>query len=791
MHEFLKYKITLVLLFIIFSLTPGFSQDLLTQTIRGVVLDKSSGSPLPGANIVVMDTDPLLGASTDQNGHFILESVPTGRQSLQVSFLGYQSLLISNIIVSSAKELVLEIELEEKILQVDEVEIVARFQKDHPINPMALISSRSFSVEETNKYAGSYGDPARMVANYAGVASSRDNRNDIVVRGNSPMGLQYRINGIEIPNPNHFSALGTTGGPVTVLNTNLLTNSDFLTGAFPAEYGNAISGIFDLRMKTGNISRREYWAQLGWNGLEFGLEGPFSKKHNASYIAAYRYSFTDILKQLGVNLPEVARYQDLSFHINIPSRNKGTLRFTSVGGTSLITMNDSDRDSDDWTFPTHGEDINTGSYMAALGLSHHYLFNSTTSIHTILSFVTSEVHNKIDTFSISAPTQFNWAGEKSRENKYSVSTSLSKKINLKNNFDFGFTIDLNDVNYADSQFYKDHYKVSTDEDRIFGLFRAYIQWKHKFTDRFATYMGLHYLFFQLNNSFSIEPRAGLKYHLTPVSSLSFGIGLHSQTQARMMYFVQTQLPDDSYALTNEDMDLTKSFQIILGYDHLLSEHIRFKSEVYYQNLYQVPVSKEIPQFSILNEGTDFFIERQDSLINEGTGNNYGIELTLERFIHKNFFFLFTASLYESQYRGYDKIKRSSSYNGNYAFNAVGGYELPLGKKKNRTLVFGLRLTWSGGRPYVPYDNEQTVKEGQVVYDWDNAYNKRYNDYLRGSFRIGLRRNEKKFNTELAFDLQYRANYTYVYINRIDVVTGEIVNTHKMGFYPTSIIRIQF
>ncbi len=201
--------------------------------------------------------------------------------------------------------------------------------------------------------------------------------------------------------------------------------------------------------------------------------------------------------------------------------------------------------------------------------------------------------------------------------------------------------------------------------------------------------------------------------------------------------------------------------------------------------------KKYAQYSILNEGTEYFVDRQTNLLNKGTGNNYGIELTFEKFMHKNYFFLFTTSLFQSDYKGFDGKSRSTSFNGNYVFNAVGGYELPVGKKKTRVLIFGLRLTWAGGRPYVPYDQEATVEQGTVVYDWENAYNVKYDDYTRGSFRFGMRRNQKKFSIEFAIDLQYRANYTYVYLYRIDVTTGEIYKTYNMGFYPTANWRINF
>lgn len=783
------YRFLFILLMLQSLILSG--QEDFTQNIRGKVVDMGSGYGLPNANIIVLNSEPSIGASADVNGLFLLENVPVGRQSLQVSYTGYQTVVLSDLYVSTGKELVLRIELKELIETMVEVEIVAEYRKDKPINPMAIVSARSFSVEETNKYAGSYGDPARMAANFAGVASSRDNRNDIAIRGNSPIGLQYRLNGVEITNPNHFAAQGTTGGPITMLNTNLLANSDFFTGAFPASYGNALSGVFDLKLRNGNADRYEFWGQLGWNGLEFGLEGPFSKKSSATYLAAYRYSITDILEKMGVQLEESARYQDLSFNLNFPTIKAGVFSLFGMGGSSGIKNLDSDKEIEDWTFATHGEDLKSKSVLFSLGFSHHYYFNSTTSLQSRISAVGSRVETQIDTFSIANETPFIKNGENSSEMIYGFSTQLSKKFNAASTFDVGLSWDLYDVDYEDSLYMKQAYKQQTNIKTQFSLFSAFAQWKYEFSNTFSTYVGLHYQYFTLNGSQLPEPRLGLQWKVNARQSISFGAGLQSQTQARLMYFVQTPLPDDKYALTNKQMDFSKSLQFVLGYDYLITEFFRLKAETYYQHLYDIPVKQSIPQYSILNEGAEFFLERMDSLVNRGTGTNYGLELTLEKFMSRNYYFLLTASLFQSKYKGYDGMERSTSFNNNYVLNAVGAYELPFGKRKNRALILGLRMTLAGGKPYVPFDQEATVEEGQVVYDWEDAYVPRHQDYFRTSFRVGIRRNERKFNTTFLFDLQYRANYTYIFMYRIDVVTGKIIQDYQMGWYPNATVRFQF
>ena len=214
----------------------------LTQTIRGTVVDQSLQTLVPGATVVVIGAAPLKGTTTDANGQFQILQVPVGRQTLQISVVGYKNVTLQNISVDAGKELVLTVALEEAVGQLSEVTVKPTVEKDKPLNEMAAVSARTFSVEETQKFAAAINDPARMATAYAGVVGADDGGNSIVIRGNAPNGLLWRMEGVEIPNPNHFSDLGTAGGGISILSAQLLANSDFLTGAFPAEYGNALSG---------------------------------------------------------------------------------------------------------------------------------------------------------------------------------------------------------------------------------------------------------------------------------------------------------------------------------------------------------------------------------------------------------------------------------------------------------------------------------------------------------------------------------------------------------------------
>jgi len=267
----------------------AFSLQAQTGAIKGLVIDKQSEIPLQGATIELLNQEKSTGVETNKNGYFTLNNVPLGRQAIRISFIGYESITLPNLDVTSGKDVVVNINLTETFGTLETIVITNETNKDRPINKLTSISARQFSVEDVNRFSGGRSDVGRLAANFAGVSAPDDSRNDIVVRGNSPTGLLWQLEGIPIPSPNHFSTLGTTGGPVSALNPNILKNSDFITSAFPAEYGNAIGGVFDLGFRKGNIDDNEYSLQVGvFTGVEAMAEGPIGKKQG-SFLVAGRY----------------------------------------------------------------------------------------------------------------------------------------------------------------------------------------------------------------------------------------------------------------------------------------------------------------------------------------------------------------------------------------------------------------------------------------------------------------------------------------------------------------------
>jgi len=767
----------------------SYGQSAYFQNIRGTVIDNQSEETLVGASIVLVDIVPIMGTTTDADGYFKIDNVPIGRHDIQISFIGYNPVLLKNQMLTSGKELVLEIKMEEQVIEMQGVTIKGYSQKDKPLNDLASVSARSFSIEETERYAGSLGDPSKMASNFAGVMSVSDQRNDIIIRGNSPAGLLWRMDGIDIPNPNHFGSMGSTGGPVTMLNNNLLTNSDFYTGAFPAEFGNALSGAFDLNMRPGNNQNYEFLGQIGFNGFELGAEGPFSKKSKASFVANFRYSTLEVFNKLGINFgtgASVPQYKDFTFKVNIPTTKFGKFSVFGIGGISYIEMLDSKADSSSFGFG--GTDLRYGSNMGVIGLSHTYFFSNSAKFITKISTSIFNTTTQLDSIQKSGVDSI-WRFYSSDfiEYKNSVSMEFNKKFNAKNFIQIGGIIDFFKFDYLDSVSLNNEYIHQFDVTGNQSLARAYFTWQHKFSDVVTLNAGIHYLNLLTNKTNSVEPRIGLKIKLNQKQSLSFGFGMHSQTQPMALYYYKDPEKDD---FIYKNLDLNKSIHYVIGYDNLIGQNFRLKFETYYQSVYNIPTSQaDIPQLSMINSGDSFTLSATSDMKNTGTGENYGVELTLEKFFSNGYYFLTTTSLYESKYTGSDNIVRNSQFAGNYVFNILGGYEFSFGNKNS--LAFDIKSVYAGGKRFIPIDENASRIVNSTVYDWENAYKNKYNDYFRINARITFKTNSKRFSQEWGLDLQNLTNHKNIFQTYWNSATKKIQTDYQQGFMPMMTWRILF
>ncbi|MBL7730697.1 MAG: TonB-dependent receptor [Chitinophagaceae bacterium] len=780
---------TWLLLLSVFALSAQSSA--LTQTIRGVVVDEQSGHTLAWATVKL--EGGTASAITDTTGSFRLKNIPLGRQAIRISLTGYEEVVIPNIEVTSSHEVVLELRIREKVQKLEEVVLKAGKQKNRAINEMATVSARQLSMDEAVRYAGTRNDPSRMAQNFAGVSGSNDARNDIIIRGNSPSGVLWRMEGIDIPNPNHYSTLGSTGGPVTILNTNTLKSSDFITSAFPAQYGNALAGVFDLRMRNGNNEKYEFLGQMGFNGFEFGAEGPLSRTARSSFLVNYRYSLIAAVQKLGLSVGTgnaTPYYQDVNFKVNIPTKKAGVFSLFGRGGESHISFEAHDDKNLYSTTDGSLRDRNFKSLTGVTGITHTYFFNPTTSGRFMLA--ASGFDSRYEEIFFNKPTPDNQAFyKKNVQVKLSAGYTLNKKFSSRNQFTAGIISDRSKLRLRMDYIPNGDSVLQTffNTKQHVTLLRGFANLGHRFSDKLSTNFGLYYQFFTLNDKQSIEPRWNIKYQFSPGRSLSFGAGLHSQAQPLEVYYYETKNSSGEKELTNKNLDFVKSVHTVLGYDMSFSKNLRFKAEVYGQYIYDAATEQLPSSFSMLNSGADFYFPDKTNLVNGGKGYNYGMEMTLERFLHKGFYYLVTVSLFNSRYTGSDEVWRNTAFNTRYVTNILGGKEFAFGK--NGLLGIDTKLAIAGGQPYTPFDITASEAAGYVVFKENEAFSLRNDAYLRWDLKFSYTRNGRKTTQKWYVDLQNITGRENIYIRTLNPKSGAVDRINQIGFFPNINYQVTF
>ncbi len=784
-----------------FSASGSLAQT--TQTVRGRVLDAVSKAPVVGVNVVLVRDGAALGASTDAEGNYRIESIPLGRQSFRITSIGYEEQLIPNVIITAGKEVILNINLTESVDQLNEIVITADSKDDKTAtnNDLAMVSARSFNVDDTKRYAGALGDPSRMAANFAGVIGGDDSRNDIVVRGNSPTGMLWQLEGLNIPNPNHFGSLTSTGGPVSMLNSNNLDKSDFMTSAFPAQYGNAMAGVFDIQLRDGNNQQSEFVGQVGFNGFEAGAEGPFSKSGKASYIVNYRYSTLGIFQALGIEFgtgSNTPLYQDLNFKLSLPTKGKGKWVVFGIGGLSEIDLlgskadlsssTDLYGDENQDTYPRYKTGIGGISYEK--NVSAKTFFKLTAGLSYTFEGFTGDSLVRNQENEVTA--RYNRFDSEFTTTKYTLSGLIRTKFNSKNSLTSGFYVDQLNFDLFNRDVYanlnRDSVRIDVNDRTT--LYQVYTTWKHRFNSRFLFTAGVHSQYYSLNEQLAVEPRMNFQYVINGNHAVSAGYGLHNQVQSIYTSFVQTPLPGNQISLTNTGLDFTTSQHVVLTYDWNINQHLRLKAETYYQSLKNVPVEQSPGPFSALNTGASFVPSDVDSLVNNGRGKNYGVEFTLERFFSKGYYFLITSSLFESRYRGSDGIERNTAFNTQYVLNALGGKEWRVGKKSNY-LVLNVKLTTIGGKYLTPINLAASQEFGRTIFDEANAYSVKQDPYFRMDVKISYRKEYKRSTLEAAVDFQNITGNKNIFAQSYNPRSNSIVTQYQQGFFPVPFVRFTF
>jgi hypothetical protein len=700
--------------------------------------------------------------------------------------------------------------MQESVIQMQELVIRATENKGDALNEMSLTSARSISLEETKRFAGSFNDPSRILSSFAGVANSQNGDNDIIVRGNSPKYVQWRLEGVEITNPNHFAEQNAISGGISALNNNLLSTSDFYTGAFSAEYGDVLSGVYDVRLRAGNNEKFEASFGLGILGTDALLEGPFKKGYGGSYLVNYRYSTITLIDKLGlVSVGGVPKFQDAAFKVVLPTAKIGTFSLFGLGGSSSVLFEDVKPGT--WNTPGDrgfrddiNEDFSKEAFLFNSGLNHTLPISKNSFLKTTLSYSTSGTND--DVFEIKLlkrPNQkdsilnrtVNFKGclEKST---YRGAITYHNKINAKNKVEIGSKYALFGYDFNQSLFLESPDKRQTvlGFNENIGTLRNFASWRHRFNEDLTMVAGVHNMNVLFNKKSTIEPRLAFNWKLNNTNAINVGYGNHSNLESIHNYFAKITLKDGSTIEPNRDLDLLKAHHFVVGYEKRFTENLRAKVELYYQDLYNLPVENlDTSFYATINEGLEY---KYVDLVNKGKGKNYGVEMTLERFLHNNFYFLINASLYDSKYTALEGIERNTQFNNNFLVNVLFGKEfMNLGKKKNQVLSLNAKIFYGGGKRYLPLLRNA---EGKVAVDpvnnryWD--YKKAYNDKLPDLFQVTLsasyKFNKRKTTHEIYLNLDNVTNTIGKLSEYYDASKPNSVGyATQFGLFPNLMYRI--
>jgi len=761
------------------SLFQNGNLNRLTQTIRGIVVDAKTNRAIEFASVIILNKSSL-GSVTDSLGFFKINNVPVGRYTIQVSFVGYTENMVRDVVVTSSKEVFLEIKLNENSHSLQEIIVSPVINKSETLNPMALTGGSMISMEEAGRFANGFDDPARLVSAFAGVAGNIGS-NAIAVRGNSPQFTQWRLEGVEIPNPTHFADLaGLGGGFLSALSTQVIGNSDFYNGAFPAEYNNALSGVFDIYMRNGNNQNYEHTFQAGLLGVDLASEGPINKKSRSSYIFNYRFSFTSLASGGTSNL----KYQDLSFKLNFPTKKAGVF---SVWGLGLIDKNKvKAEDQSEWETQVDRQSGKNKLNKFSGGITHKYFIDKNTYIRSSLSSSYAEDRTLLD--------QQTWENDlvhladiRNKRSEIMLNSYLNKRFSSKHYNRSGITItglkyDLNYKVSPDFGLDKPMEQVSKG-DGTSTVISAYTNSVININQYLTVSLGITAQYFNLNKNWSVEPRMALKWQMKNQHSLAIAYGLHSKREKLDYYFIEKIL--DGKRISNRYLDFSKAHHLGLSYDWNINSNLRLKIEPYYQYLFHIPV-EENTSFSVINHN-GFYLER--ILKNKGLGKNYGIDITLERYMKDGVYYMLTGSFFKSKYKGGDKIWRNTKFDRGYIFNALAGKEWMVGKQN--VLNINARVFFHGGDRYTPIDEKKTNETHDIEFDETKAFSKKFNPSINGDISVSYRINKKKVAHEFSLKILNIGAYTGMHFYRYNENINKIEKKDGIGSIANISYKIYF
>lgn len=679
--------------------------------IKGVVIDKSTRQPLEFVNVLVVGLG--IGASTDANGNFLITQVPPGIYRLQASFLGYKTELTPEYRVNHVTPYV-QIELEEENASLNEVIVTASPFQKVPESPVSL---RVIGLQEIEKAPGAHRDISKVVQNYPGIAFSPIGyRNDLIVRGGGLSENRFYLDGVEIPNINHFSTQGASGGPVGLIDADLIRSVKFYSGAFPADKGNALSSVLDFSLRDGDMERNSLKATLGASEVSLSSNGHIGNK--TSYLVSVRQSYLQALFKI-LGLPFLPAYTDASFKIKTRFDSHNELTLLGLGGIDRMKLNLGIEGEDAEYMLSYLPEINQETYTVG-GVYRHYSQRHVQSIVLSQSYLNNRNVKYRDNDESSEENLTLRLGSIEQETKLRMENTSSWSVwKVKAGFD------LNYSRYKSNEYRKvfanalREYDYHTDLSLWrWGMFASV---DYAAPDKsFTASMGVR----TDGNNYSdkmkelwrqLSPRLSVSYRLIEGLTLSGHVGLYYQLPS----YTALGFKGEEGEYVNRHLDYISVSQESLGLSWTPNENMELSVEGFYKLYGHMPFSLS-DQIPLSCKGNDYGTIGNEALSSEAKGRSYGVELMFKWLLTQKLNLSSSLTIFKSEFKdGEQGSYVPSAWDNRFILNMSGTYNFP----KHWSL--GAKVSCIGGSPYTPYD----VEKSSLVEAW-NVQGRAYYDYSR-------------------------------------------------------------
>jgi len=742
---------------------PVLAQEA-TGTIKGVVLDQHTLQPVPGANVALLGTP--LGAIAGDQGQFTINQAPMGVQRLRVSMIGYSERVRPDVIVQARRITSLTVHLEETPLQMAETTVSADF---FSAAEEKAVSAVNLNYEEIRRSPGSAQDLSRLLQALPSVNMNNDQRNDLIVRGGSPAENLVLIDEIEIPNINHFPTQGASGGPIGLLNVELISEADFSAGGFSAAYGDRLSSVMSIKLREGNRDEFDGQADLGMAGAGFVLEGPLGGS-NASWLLGARRSYLDLIVD-AIGTGAVPKYSDLQGKLSWDLGPDHKLWVLGLGGFDHIAAEPEDSDENDDRFSADYDQYALGAAWRWLWSARGYAIVSLAQTYarfgveeyegwTPLLLYTNDSQER--TLVLRHQGTYHWR----------PGHTLIWGLGFKGLFsDLGFyaAADTNRLNTYTPEF-RLQQEVRTTKAS------AFLSSEHLLLRRLRATLGLRYDYLAYNEEHDLAPRLNLSWEMDAATSINTSWGLYYQALPLSL------LAQDR---GNRRLENLRATHYVLGLNRRLTPSTRLTLEAYLKDYAELPSDPDDPTASAIDAFAGFGSPLPGALVGGGEARSRGAELLIQKKLAQSLYGTFGYSYSISRYTDLLGEERNRDFDNRHLLSAIVGY------RPSPTWEFSGRWSFAGGRPYTPFDQELSTATGKGIVQRELLNRRRYPSYHRLDLQLDYRRHFRRCNLVTFFSLLNAYNRANIYTYYWDKSENAQDRIDQWRFLPVGGFELEF